>query len=372
MADHEQRTEQPTERRLQKAREEGNFPISKEFVAAIQFGIFVTLLVWFSSQWFSKTREMTQFLLTWSFRAEIDRETVTRLLREYLFSAALPLVGAGLGLVVLSLAIQLASTRMGLSIKKLAPDLKRLNPLQKLKNLPKQNVPQFFYALILLPVFLLCVYAIVRDSLGTFLRLPLLDAESGTFRVAQTISGLLWKAAGLFLVLGVVDFLRQQKRYKKDLRMSKQEIREELKESEGNPQIKSRIRRLQRDVLRRQMMREVPTATAVVVNPTHYAVAIRYDMATMAAPKVVAKGKNHMALRIRRLAMEHEVPIVENPPLAQALYKSAEIGQEIPAQLYRAVAEILAYIYRLMNARAPGGGARNGPRPGGYGAENRG
>ena len=118
--------------------------------------------------------------------------------------------------------------------------------------------------------------------------------------------------------------------------------------------MKARIRRLQRDVLRRRMMKEVPTATAVIVNPTHFAVAIRYDLDTMAAPLVVAKGKNYLALRIREKAIENQVPIIENPPLAQALYKSVEVGQEIPPHLYRAVAEILAYIYRLMNGRLAG------------------
>ncbi len=136
--------------------------------------------------------------------------------------------------------------------------------------------------------------------------------------------------------------------------MTKQEIRDEVKESEGNPQTKQRIRRIQRDVIRRSMMKEVPKATAIIVNPTHYAVAIRYSMETQAAPKVVAKGKNYLARRIREIAMEHNVPIVENQPLAQALYKSVEVGQEIPAHLYRAVAEILAYLYRLMNGRLPG------------------
>jgi flagellar biosynthetic protein FlhB len=115
-----------------------------------------------------------------------------------------------------------------------------------------------------------------------------------------------------------------------------------------------RIRRLQRDLARRNMMKEIPKATAVIVNPTHYAVAIRYSLESSAAPKVVAKGRNYLAARIRAKAIENQVPIVENPPLAQALYKSVEVGQEIPAHLYRAVAEILAYIYRLMGGHLPG------------------
>jgi flagellar biosynthetic protein FlhB len=137
--------------------------------------------------------------------------------------------------------------------------------------------------------------------------------------------------------------------------MSKHEVRQEGKETEGNPQLKMRIRRMQRDSLRRQMMKEIPKATAVIVNPTHYAVAIRYSVDAAGAPKVVAKGRNYVAARIRAKAIEHQIPIVENPPLAQALYKSVEIGQEIPSHLYRAVAEILAYIYRIMNGHLPGG-----------------
>jgi flagellar biosynthesis protein FlhB len=132
------------------------------------------------------------------------------------------------------------------------------------------------------------------------------------------------------------------------LKMSRQEIKDESKEMEGSPQIKARIRRLQIAMRRRHMMKDVSTATAVIVNPTHYAVAIRYEMETMSAPVVVAKGKNFLAARIRKIAIENQVPIIENPPLAQALYKAAEVGQEIPAHLYRAVAEILAYVYKLM------------------------
>ena len=131
--------------------------------------------------------------------------------------------------------------------------------------------------------------------------------------------------------------------------MTKLEVRDELKETEGNPQIKQRVRRIQRDLARRNMMKEIPNATAVIVNPTHFAVAIRYEMEGMAAPRVLAKGKNYLALRIRQIALEHQVPIIENPPLAQALYKSADVGQEIPPHLYRAVAEVLAYIYKLMH-----------------------
>jgi flagellar biosynthetic protein FlhB len=171
--------------------------------------------------------------------------------------------------------------------------------------------------------------------------------------VASSIQTLLWKASMLFVVFGAVDLIRQKQRYRQDLKMSKQDIRDEFKEIEGNPVIKQRLRRLRREMARRRMMHEVPKATAVIVNPTHYAVALSYAMNTPGAPRVVAKGKNYLALRIRQKAIDHQVPLIENPPLAQALYKSVDVGQEIPAEFYRAVAEVLAYIFKLMNGKRP-------------------
>ena len=206
----------------------------------------------------------------------------------------------------------------------------------------------FLQALVLLPLISLVVYYEVSENLDQFLALPWMTAQAGLLRVVAPLKTLLWRAASLFLVVGLVDLAWQRHRYTKQLRMTKQEVREEAKEQQGNPQIKMRIRRIQRDLARRQMMKEIPKATAVIVNPTHYAVAIKYSMESGGAPKVVAKGKNYLALRIRQKAIEAQVPIVENPPLAQALYKSVEVGQEIPAHLYRAVAEILAYIFKLM------------------------
>ena len=182
--------------------------------------------------------------------------------------------------------------------------------------------------------------------------MPLKSVPVGAALVASSIRTLLWRAAAVFLVFGVVDLFRQKRHYQQTLKMSKQEIRDELKEVEGNPLMKVRIRRLRRDAARRRMMHMIPKAAAVIVNPTHYAVALEYTMGSAGAPRVVAKGKNYLALRIRQRAVEHLVPLVENPPLAQALYKHVEVGQEIPAHFYRAVAEVLAYIFRLMQKRA--------------------
>jgi flagellar biosynthesis protein FlhB len=353
MSDRSGKTEEPTQRRLEKARTEGQFPQAKEFVGALQFLLFLGLLSVFGPQWFEEFRRTARSIFASPFSADLTPRTLSHLAWQIFWRHLLPLLAAGMAVTAATLGFRLVTTRFGLSLKKLAPDAQRFNPLSKLRELPKQNIPAVLQAMILLPLFLWAVYVIARDKMENFLALPMQSVESGSAFFTASLMELFWKASGVFLAFGAVDLFRQLRRHKAELRMSKQEIRDEMKEMEGNPQMKSRIRRIQRDRARRQMMKEVPTATAVVVNPTHYAVAIRYQMDGMAAPTVVAKGKNYLAARIRQKAIEHGIPIVENPPLAQALYKSVDVGQEIPPHLYRAVAEILAYIFKLMNGKLP-------------------
>jgi flagellar biosynthetic protein FlhB len=354
MADKSGKTEQPTQQRLKKAREQGQFPAAREFVAALQFMVFLTLLGAGGVGWFAQFRQTTRSMLRLAFLPELRPEDLVHVAWQLFWRNILPLAIAGAGVSIATVAFRLLTTQFGISFKKLMPDGARFNPLARLQDLPKQNLPSLLQALVLLPMFLWAVWVVARDQMDNFLVLPLQSVESGFRLIGSSLMELFWKAAAVFLIFGCVDLARQLRRHKSDLRMSKQDIREEMKDVEGNPQMKARIRRLQRDRVRRQMMNEVPKATAVVVNPTHFAVAIRYHMDSMAAPLVVAKGKNYLALRIRQKAIEHQVPIIENPPLAQALYKSVEVGQEIPPQLYRAVAEILAYIFKLMNGRMPG------------------
>lgn len=353
MAD-QSKTEQPTQRRLLKAREEGQFPSARDFVGALQFMVFLGLLGAWGAAWFAAYRQTARSLFLLAFTPELRPEDLVTLAWKLAWKHCFPLALGGLAVAVSTLAFRLITTRFGFSLSKLAPDLARLSPLNKLKELPRQNLPNLMQAAVMLPVFLWAVYVIARDKLDAFLALPMESVTVGWNFLGGSLMELFWKASGVFLLFGCVDLVRQMRRYKQDLRMSKQDIKEEAKDIEGNPQMKARIRRLQRDRLRRNMMKDVAKATAVVVNPTHYAVAIRYQVDSMAAPLVIAKGKNYLALRIRQRALEHQVPIIENPPLAQALYKSVEVGQEIPPHLYRAVAEILAYIYKLMHGKLPG------------------
>jgi len=353
MADQGQKSEKPTKRRLDKARREGQFPASREFLAGLQFLTFVILAGAGGARFLDRTREMARYFLSAAFRIQLTQHAVENIYRTTLSHVFTPLLWMGVCLAGVALAGQLGSTRLGLSFEKLAPDLKRLSPAQKIKNLPAQNMASFLQALVFLPLIAFAVYSIARDHLAIFAGLSHEAILPALQVVAASLKTLLWKAAILFAVIGCLDFLRVYRRHNKSLRMSKQDLRDESKETEGNPLMKGRIRRMQRDFARRNMMKDISKATAVIVNPTHYAVAIRYEMESMAAPLVLAKGRNYLARRIREIEMDHQVPIIENQPLAQALYKSAEVGQEIPAHLYRAVAEVLAYIFKLMHPRRP-------------------
>ena len=351
MADSE-KSEKPSARRLLKAREQGNFLSSQQFISGAQFLLFVSLLNMFGNRWFKSLSMVMAAMLRRAFSSsELSLYDWVLLLRQLAVYGGGPILLAVAALAFLTLVLQLGLSQMGLSVKKLAPDFKRLSPSNKLKQISRNNLPSLIQALILLPVSAYVVYAILYENLDRTLSLPLKSLQAGKGDVMSSIGTVLWRAASLFFVFGCVDLMRQQRRYSADLRMSKQEIKDEHKETEGNPQIKMRVRRIQRDQARKRMMQQVPKATAVVVNPTHYAVALRYEPETMIAPIVVAKGKNYLALRIRKLAVEHQIPLIENPPLAQGLYKAVDIGQEIPPHLYKAVAEILAYIFRLMHRR---------------------
>jgi flagellar biosynthesis protein FlhB len=345
-----EKTEQATPRRLIKARKEGQFASSHDFVSGLQFTVFVILIAQTGPSLLATLKEVTRGLFIEAFRGDLSPATLIGILHEALSRGLSPLVYASGILTLTALTFQLSSTGFSLSLSRMTPKASNFDVLSKLRSLPQKGMVSALQAVALVTVFGATIYWIVTKSGERLLMIPLSSFQVGLETLRSLCMDLLWKGAALFLFFGVLDFFRQKRRFSKQMRMSKQDIRDEAKEAEGNPQTKMRIRRLQRDVRRRRMMDEVKTATAVVVNPTHYAVAIRYHHETMAAPLVVAKGKNYLALRIRARALEFDVPLIENPPLAQALYKSVEVGQHIPPHLYRAVAEILAYIYRLMGS----------------------
>lgn len=354
MSDRDQRTEQATPQRLRKAREEGRLPASREVLAAVQFAVFTCLACGLSEQWWGAGRAWMRELLSMAFVPDWSRTGVINLFVHHLAPRLWTMAIAGAALSGAVLLTQLAVTGFGFAGAKLAPDFSRLNPISHLRDLPARNRRALTEAVLVLPLLLGLSWYVIADRIEDCLRVPLLELNMGVAAMAAMLGGLLWKACAGFAAWGAIDLFRQKRRYLRDLRMTKQEVRDEFKQQEGSPEMKMRIRRMRRQMLQRRMMAEVPKATAVIMNPTHFAVALKYGASGSAAPRVVAKGKNYLALRIKQKAIEHRVPVVENPPLAQALYKQVEVGQEIPPNLYRAVAEVLAYVYRMLGGRLPG------------------
>jgi flagellar biosynthesis protein FlhB len=215
--------------------------------------------------------------------------------------------------------------------------------------MPKDNAVSFIRSIILMVVIFFIAYKLIEQQMGDLTNLAAVNLSGGLRNAAILLKNLVEKLAMVLVLFGIIDFVWQRSKFQKNMRMSKQEIKEELKDVEGNMQMKQRIRRVQRETARRNMIKAVEKASVVIVNPTHYAIAVHYQMGTRTVPVVVAKGKNYLARIIRERALKYEVPIVENKPLAQALYQAVDVGNEIPPALYRAVAEVLGQIYRILN-----------------------
>jgi len=354
MADTSEKTEKATPQRLKKARKDGEFPVAREFVSAVQFLAFILLAAAYFPDWMQTLQAAVRMGLRQAFTESLTPNDAMAIMGRLSAAVLRPLAFLGLALLVVTVLFQAASTNLGFSLARLTPNINRLNVFRRLKDMPGNNMASFLQAVAMIPVMFWLTWTMVRERLPELLRLPLMSVTSGAVTAGLLLKDTMRKASFVLVLLGLVMIVRERSRYSQRLRMSKQDQRDEAKETDGNPQTKARIRRIQRDMRRRNMMREVAKATAVIVNPTHYAIAIQYEQGAMAAPRVVAKGKNYLAARIRKRAIENQVPIIENPPLAQALYKSVDVGQEIPAQLYRAVAEILAYIFKLMGNSRPG------------------
>jgi len=343
-------TEKPTQRRIRKAREKGDFPVSRHLLGGLQFLMAVTLISAFFTQWAMGIAQLMLAMFRRAATGELNASELIYLARESLIRGVGGLAVAGLAIVAVVMLSQMLVTSFGVSVSKLTPDFNKLNPVSKIKNMASANLITFSQAVLLIPLFLYLTFRISLQNLDLYLSLPHISITAAVFAAGTLIDSLLWKAAAAFLVLGLIDLAWERRRFTRNLRMSKQEIKQETKDTEGNLEMKGRIKRLMRARGRHRMLQDVKKATAVIVNPTHYAVAILYETDSRRAPLVVAKGKNNLALRIRAMASDSGIPVVENPPLARGLYDSVQVGQEIPVQLYRAVAEVLAHIYKLMNS----------------------
>jgi flagellar biosynthetic protein FlhB len=357
MAEHQaqERTERATPKRLEDARRRGQVPRSPDLSAAAVVMLSGAALYLLGSALTGDLRTMMSGALAVSREQALDDGRLAVAFGDAAF-AALRACAPVLGLTLLAaLAAPLALGGWNFSSQAIAPDFARLSPLAGLqrmfsvRGLVELGKSLAKFALVAL-IAVLFLWQSSREllSLG---RGP--AAPAVAHALVLTGQALLALAAGLVIV-AAVDVPFQVWQHRKMLRMSREEVREELKESEGSPEVRGRIRSVQKELAKRRMMQEVPKADVVVTNPTHYAVALRYDERRMRAPVVVAKGVDLLAARIREVAAEHGVPLLEAPPLARALYRSVDLGVEIPASLYVAVAQVLTYVHQLRAARRAG------------------
>ena len=260
-----------------------------------------------------------------------------------------------IALLVIGIVANVA--QIGFNIKEdlLAPDFTKLNPFSGVKRLVSiKALVELAKSIVKIGFVGLIAYLVLRRELVAIPSLIRADvSETAVYMGTVAFKIAFFVCLGL-IVLAAADFAYQRWQHHKNLMMTKQEVKEERKQSDGDPKVKSRIRSMQMEMAQRRMMAAIPTADVIITNPTHFAIAIKFDAHAMDAPQVVAKGADYMAQRIREIAQEHEVPLVENKPLARALFSSTDIGGFIPAELYRAVAEVLAYVYRLKGIRHPG------------------
>lgn len=345
-----EKTEPATPKRRQEMRQKGQIPKSKELVTAI-----VLLIAFFSMKILSKyifadlVVAVRSFL---SFPKDVDskftNENIMQVFIQCAYIMAKVLAPILLIIALVVIVVNYAQVGVVFTAKPLIPSLNKINPVEGFKRLfSKQSFVELLKSILKIGVIGYVVFDYIKDNYKIIPELLNMNIESSFVFIGNTIINVGLRAAVVLLILSVFDLGFQIWDYEKNIRMSKQEIKDEYKMVEGNPQIKAKIREKQRQLALRRMMAEVPNADVIITNPTHYAIAVKYDSAVSDAPLVLAKGKDLIAQRIKEVAKQNKVPIVENKPLAQTLFKSVDIGEKIPAELYKAVAEVLAYVYSL-------------------------
>ncbi|MDG1580321.1 flagellar biosynthesis protein FlhB [Pseudomonas sp. GOM6] len=357
------KSEEPTSKRLEEARKKGQIARSKELnTLAVTFAGAAALLIFGAYM-----GDAMLGLMRGNF--SLPREVLQdegAMARQLLGSGMHALLALQPFLIVLLIASIIGPIALGgwlFSGEALLPKFSRMNPLQGLKRMFSAHaLVELLKALAKFVIILMVALLVLKSDQDDLMAIANEPVESAILH-AMWVTGwsLLWLACGLILI-AAVDVPFQLWDTKQKLMMTKQEVRDEYKDSEGKPEVKSKIRQLQRQMAERRMMQQVPEADVVITNPTHFAVALKYDPAKGNAPVLLAKGGDFLALKIREIAQEHQVTLLESPGLARAVYYSTEVDQEIPAGLYLAVAQVLAYVYQLKQFRA-GKGKRPGPLP---------
>lgn len=348
--------EQPTgektlpasQRKIERERERGNVARSTDLNASATLLVALLCLWLFGPGLIRQLLAASSYFLGDAYVIGTDPGSLRTVLVQVGLITAPATLGVMLVLLAAGIAINVIQIGPLFAPQTLTPRFDRLNPFQGFRRfVTLRTLVELAKALFKLAVVGLVIWLTFRGRWDDVLSLMHLGPEAAARAVWDMLATVWWRIALAMLALGILDFGYQRWQYLRDLMMTQQEAREELKQLEGDPRIKQRIRQIQRQMAMQRMMKAVPEADVVITNPTTYAVALRYDVRQMTAPTVTAKGARLVAERIRALAIEHDVPIVERPELARTLYRSVEVGQTIREDLFRAVAEVLAYVYRI-------------------------
>jgi flagellar biosynthetic protein FlhB len=345
--DGQEKTEQATPKKRREAIEEGNVAKTRELPVALLLLVSILFMYYYSGYVFNELEKF--FYESWqTYRFSINEDSVYYIVVQFTLKAMLiflPLIAILLFLVIIGNVAQFGLIITGKAIQ---PKWEKLNPIKGFQNLfSKRTLVELAKSILKIALVGVVAYFVVKGKLMDIA--SLIDADIN-FIIAFTgklIFQVFFSVSLVVLIIAIFDFGYQKWQYEKDLMMSRSELKEELKQMEGDPLIRQRIRSIQREMARRRMMEEVPKADVVVTNPTHYAVAIKYDDKSDRAPKVIAKGQNLVALRIIEVARSHYIAVFQDPPLARLLYNTIDIGEEIPENLYKAIAEVLAFVYNL-------------------------
>lgn len=346
--DDSQKTEEPSSRKLEKGRERGQVAVSQEVKSWAILTAGTLGVLFMAPGIFGDVARLGLPFIEQPHAFQLDVADLRAALLDLVFEVGLiisPIVGL---IVVVALGVGFAQAGLVWAPAKLQPEFSKVSVMKGVKRLfSGRTLMEFAKGIFKLSAVALVAFGLSIPVLGDVQLLPSMELSGTLERLHAVAIRLTAGTVGVITFIAGFDYLYQRYSFMKDMRMTRQEVRDEHKQSEGDPQIKARICKLRVERARQRMMAAVPTADVVITNPTHYAVALKYEMDTMSAPKLVAKGVDELAFRIRDVAGEHDVPIVENPPLARALYASVELDEDVPPQHYQAVAEVIGYVMRL-------------------------
>jgi len=346
------KTEEPTEHKLQEARKKGQVMKSQEVISTLLLVAVAGIMIGAGPMMLGRIREFT--IYTWRLIPNFNLAERNFFADIIFVMGTILMVLAPLlaGAFLMALLANIAQVKFIFSAEPLKPSLNKINPIEGFKRIfSAKSLMELVKQVAKLTIVGWICYKVVSGVLPELRNAPTMPLTATLALVFATIKRLVGQVLIGMIAIAAVDYVFQHKQFMKQMRMSMQELKDEYKDTEGNPQIKAKIRQLMRQGAQGRMMEEVPNASAVVTNPTHYAVALRYEQGTDPVPVVVAKGENLIARQIKVMAEDHEVPIVENVELARALFKACEIGGAVPTEMYKAVAEVLAYVIKLKRKR---------------------